>query len=232
MGLDKDLTSWREEDRPLVKKLLSTDVESSKLHTSRGLGRKLIVAPSGSGKTTFVKEMGKDKFVDLDTIIPWPTTWHWWTDPIINPVQQRVIASAIGTWLRGPRDGKIGFYADDVSDKLRPDAYVVIPREQLEKQLASRDPSLGQPTELSTDSNWFAIKENPRKMALSFPSFHEAVDFVRSDEPISNEAWKQALDKRREYNLTHPISPQPQSSVIPIINQDSDEYLASNENYD
>jgi 23S rRNA U2552 (ribose-2'-O)-methylase RlmE/FtsJ len=100
----------------------------------------LVLAPSGSGKSMFVKAMDNDLYVDLDDIISWPDDPTWWEDDDLNEKQQWLIALTVEDWLFDNPE-KIGFYADDADGHLRGlvDAYVLIDETRHIANLTDRD---------------------------------------------------------------------------------------------
>jgi hypothetical protein len=143
-------SSWTGEDVSLKKRDDLTKKGSEQLNMSglvdqlKGGGRKLILAPSGTGKSTLVKRFGLP-FVDLDQIMDWPDNVavpQWWTDPKLAELVNGELARRITEWLK--RDGtEIGLYADTIGGKLKPDVVIIPSLEDLKKNLASRDKEQG-----------------------------------------------------------------------------------------
>jgi hypothetical protein len=98
--------------------------------------RRLVMAPSGSGKTTYVRRQGFP-CIDLDTIIKWPKMLRWWEDEGESKRMHDIIINTITEWLsvEGP---EIGFYA--VEEELLPfvDVFVAINDDELMRNLDSR----------------------------------------------------------------------------------------------
>jgi hypothetical protein len=110
----------------------------------QGSGRKLVLAPSGTGKSTLVKVYGP-KFVDMDQIMDWPDNVavpQWWTDSKLSELVNGELSTRINEWLK--RDGsEIGLYADTLGGKLKPNAVVYPDKESLSSNLEQRDRDQG-----------------------------------------------------------------------------------------
>jgi hypothetical protein len=97
-------------------------------------GRTFLVAPSGSGKTTWAKE--NPRYVDLDTIFEWPDVSHWWKDPALAEKVNSNNRNILEKWLSQPGN-EIGMYAEDLG--LGADYYVLVPEGEHRKRMASKD---------------------------------------------------------------------------------------------
>jgi hypothetical protein len=106
--------------------------------------RHLLVAPTGSGKTTYVRLSEHDLFVDLDSIFEWPKgDAPWWEDPDTAEAVNRRNGDILEQWLNAKLDGRIGFYADDFNGRFKASAYVLIPEADHARNLRNARP--GQP---------------------------------------------------------------------------------------
>jgi hypothetical protein len=102
---------------------------------------KLVVAPSGSGKTYWINKvvntMGWDNYVDADEIMTWPDQKRWWENAnlarTVNLTNLKILSDELEK-----KEGKIFLYADDFNGILTADAVVLIDATDLESNLSAR----------------------------------------------------------------------------------------------
>jgi hypothetical protein len=134
----------------------------------KGLDRRFVVAPSGSGKSYIVKTDAS--YVDADELVRWPKKFQWWLDPAEQVRMDGIVRKTISDWLNGPRDGKTIFYADDLG--LKADAYVKLPAAVHRRRLSMRAKETGQPG----IADWPRIVEGRRRLGEpQFVRFSDAL---------------------------------------------------------
>jgi len=146
--------------------------------------RRFIVAPSGSGKTFYIKSHvwgpSETRFVDADTIFKFPSKNRWWEDSTLAREVDTNNSHILREWLLQKEDGSIIFYSDELG--FKPDAYVIIPEKVLHANLSTNRP--GQPGL----SDFVRLVDSQKRIQLTartqnipvFTSFSEAVGHVTS----------------------------------------------------
>lgn len=135
-----------------------------------GKGRKLVLAPSGTGKSFLVSKYGKP-FVDLDTIIDWPDSTRfpkWWENPPLSELVHEQLKERFKHWLDQPGE-EIGLYADSLDGFLKPDAVVTIDRSTLLEHLMSRDEEKGKGVQPGKD-DLDRLMKGMDELANEFPN--------------------------------------------------------------
>jgi len=145
--------------------------------------RKFIVAPSGSGKTTYIRTTLnlKGVVIDADSLFEWPDVTRWWENAELAKKVNDNNFSILRAWLDGEPDGKIALYADTFSGRLRPYAAVFVPEDILFSNLMTS--RIGQPSG-PEDAARGVANSRRKKAELSklgvpiFSNFPQAVGFT------------------------------------------------------
>jgi hypothetical protein len=144
----------------------------------------LLLSDSESGKTTAVEELtrqGINNVVDLDEVyqqrVGWPEVDPdnlWWEDEDELYMMRISISNVINEWLEEPGD-EIGFFADDLGGRLKPDLVVVIDINTHQERLEKSNKETGWNKELSRNTS-DTYSDHPFK----FDDFHAAIEWANS----------------------------------------------------
>lgn len=126
-----------------------------------GPGR-CLVAPSGSGKTTFVRQ--NTDWLDIDVEMNkrsyWPTTPNWWTDPVVDAQVSEVARNLLDFLIN--EGFKVASYCFPSDRYDRVTTLIIIDEEQHKMQLGTRSAMDGQPTL----ADWDRIKQDRQEKVL------------------------------------------------------------------
>jgi hypothetical protein len=172
--------------------------EKGNLPVDDSAGGGIIIAASGAGKSTYVKQKNDPSILDGDTLVTYPDNPQWWKDSELNAKTQELTTGQIVDYAKTHPDAIILWYCDYemLLRKAKASgtrvAFVILPPEEAKrnekaraKDIAEKDAAL-YPSEVvseNDDLGQFAAQTK----SPTFDTFDKAVSFLSTEKKTQSE---------------------------------------------